>query len=87
VAWLAVVMIGVWIGAHLQTTTRGIGYVGQQATVAFILTLVQGAGPPLSATPGLERLAGILLGVCLLFVLSAAWPRIRQTGFEPSTGR
>ncbi len=43
----------------------------------LILTLVHGTGPPLSLTPGVERLVGILLGVTLLLVLSAVWPAHR----------
>lgn len=75
--WLAALLIGVWIGAYLQTTARDTGYVGQQATVAFILTVVQGWGPPLSLAPGLERLVGILSGMGLLLIISAAWPAHR----------
>ncbi len=77
-AWLAVLLAGVWVGSWLQTTPRETGYVGQQATVAFILTLVQGWGPPLTLTPGVERLVGILLGVLILLAVSAAWPTPRS---------
>ena len=77
-AWLSVLLAGVWVGSWLQTTLRDTGYVGQQATVAFILTLVQGPGPPLTLTPGVERLVGILLGVSLLLGVSAAWPAPRS---------
>jgi hypothetical protein len=76
---------GIWISAHVQASDRGIGYVGTQAAVVFISTLVQGAGPPTSILPGIERFAGItgglliLLGVLVLTapdgVTAAASPR------------
>lgn len=76
--WLAALIAGVWIGAYQQSSTRGVGYVGQQATFAFILTLVQGWGPPLSLAPGVERLVGMLLGVGLLLLVSIGWPAPRR---------
>jgi hypothetical protein len=45
----------------------------------FIMTLVQGEGPPLSSTPGIERFAGILCGlVVLLGMALLVWPRGRS---------
>jgi uncharacterized membrane protein YccC len=75
--WLAVLLAGVWVGASLQASDRGIGYVGRQATVAFIILMVQGFGPPLSLVPGLSRFFGIVLGVGLLLALLAVWPAPR----------
>jgi uncharacterized membrane protein YccC len=75
--WLVTLMAGVWICAYQQSSTRQVGYVGQQAAFAFILTLVQGWGPPLSLAPGVERLVGILLGIGLLLVVSIGWPTPR----------
>jgi hypothetical protein len=49
---------GIWITAHVQASERGVGYVGTQGAVVFISTLVQGAGPPTSIPPGIERFAG-----------------------------
>jgi uncharacterized membrane protein YccC len=70
VPWLLVLCAGVWIGAHVQNSSRGIGYVGTQGTVVFIMTLVQGFGPPDSILAGVERFAGITGG--LLIVLAVA---------------
>ncbi|MBV8614381.1 MAG: FUSC family protein [Acetobacteraceae bacterium] len=72
--WLAILLGGVWVGASLQASERGIGYVGRQATVAFIILMVDGFGPPLSLVPGLSRFVGIALGVGLLLALLAVWP-------------
>jgi uncharacterized membrane protein YccC len=67
--WLAAVAAGTWLFAYLQGSTRGIGYIGTQAAVVFIITLVQGDGPPTSIMPGINRLAGIVIGMMTLFVI------------------
>ena len=69
--WLLMLSAGIWVAAHLQSSLRGIGYVGIQAAVVFICTLMQGAGPPASIWPGVERLAGITGGLLILFAASA----------------
>jgi hypothetical protein len=61
--------VGIWVCAHVQASQRGIGYVGTQAAMVFISTLVQGNGPPLSILPGIERFAGIMGGLLILLVL------------------
>jgi uncharacterized membrane protein YccC len=68
--WLLALIAGVWIGAHVQSSTRGIGYVGTQGTVVFIMTLVQGWGPPSSIMPGIERFAGITGGLLIVLAVS-----------------
>ncbi len=68
--WLAMLTTGIWISAHLQASRRGIGYVGTQAAVVFITTLVQGLGPPTSIVPGIERFAGIVGGLLILLAVS-----------------
>jgi uncharacterized membrane protein YccC len=68
--WLLALIVGVWIGAYVQNSTRGIGYVGTQGTVVFIMTLVQGWGPPSSIMPGIERFAGITGGLLIVLAVS-----------------
>jgi len=68
--WLALLSAGVWIGAHVQSSTRGIGYIGTQGTVVFIMTLVQDFGPPDSILAGIERFAGITGGLVILMLVS-----------------
>jgi uncharacterized membrane protein YccC len=70
VPWLLVLCAGVWIGAHVQGSMRGIGYVGTQGTVVFIMTLVQGFGPPDSILAGVERFAGITGGLLIVLAVS-----------------
>jgi uncharacterized membrane protein YccC len=69
--WLAMLTAGIWVAAHVQASARGIGYVGTQAAVVFILTLVQGSGPPQSILPGIERFAGVTSGLLILLAVSA----------------
>jgi uncharacterized membrane protein YccC len=69
--WLASLAVGTWLFAYLQGSTRGIGYVGTQAAVVFIITLVQGDGPPASIMPGINRFAGIAIGMVTLLVICA----------------
>lgn len=70
--WLLLLMPGLWISSQIQSGKTGIGYVGTQAGFAFILSMIQGQGPPLSPTPGLDRFAGIMAGLTLLLVITMA---------------
>jgi uncharacterized membrane protein YccC len=73
--WLAVLFAGVWLCAHVGASTRGMGYAGIQACIGFIVTLVQGDGPPGSMTPGVSRFAGITGGILVLLAISLVlWP-------------
>jgi uncharacterized membrane protein YccC len=79
--WLVALSAGVWIGAHVQNSARGLGYVGMQGTVVFIMTLVQGWVPPTSIIPGVERFAGITGGMLIVWgviLLAEAPLRIRS---------
>jgi uncharacterized membrane protein YccC len=71
--WLITLAAGVWIGTHIQSSTRGVGYIGTQATVVYVVTLVQGWGPPSSILPGIDRFIGILCGVTILLLASLSW--------------
>ncbi len=73
--WLAALGCGVWVCAHLQASTRGIGYLGTQAAIVFIITLVQGQQAPTSLEPGADRMAGITGGLTILLLVTAViWP-------------
>jgi uncharacterized membrane protein YccC len=66
--------VGIWIGYHIQTGNEGIGYLGTQFTLAFLVTFIQGPGPVASILPGLQRLLGVLIGTAMLCLVSLAWP-------------
>ena len=69
-AWLFVLGAGAWLGAFVQNSKRCIGYVGTQGGVVFIMTLVQGFGPPESIVVGMERFAGITGGLAITLAVS-----------------
>jgi uncharacterized membrane protein YccC len=77
--WLLIIAAAMWICMHLQTSRRGVGYLGTQAAMVFIVTLAQGAGPPSSLLPGIDRFVGITGGLLVLMVVSVAlWPHLDE---------
>ena len=66
VPWLLALMAGAWLGMLVQSGRHGVGVAAAQAVIAFIMTLVQGQGPPTSLAPALERLAGMLGALAML---------------------
>jgi hypothetical protein len=79
VVWLLLLMLGTWLSSQIQSGSTGIGYVGTQAEIAFLLSMIQGQGPPLSPTPGLDRFAGIMAGLSLLLVITMVVSLFRLT--------
>lgn len=74
-AFMLTLCAGVYIATYLQGSPRGIGYVGTQATLVFIITLVQGFGPPSNIWPAIDRFGGMIGGLMILFVVSLLlWP-------------
>jgi hypothetical protein len=73
--WLAMIGAAVWLGMHVQVGPHGVGYVGTQAAFVFIITLVQGAAPPDSIMPGVDRFVGVTGGLSILLIVSLLlWP-------------
>ena len=68
--WFALLVTGVWLCSQIQTGTTGVSYVGTQAMLAFLMSMVQSLGPPLSIGPGFERLVGVMGGLSILFVIT-----------------
>ncbi len=78
-SWLLMIAVTMWICMHVQTSRRGVGYVGTQAAMVFIVTLAQGAGPPTSLVPAIDRFVGITGGLAILTVVSVAlWPSVDE---------
>jgi uncharacterized membrane protein YccC len=59
-------MLGIWIGCHVQTGREGASYIGRQFTIAFIMIFVQDNHWSAEPGPALARLAGILSGIVVL---------------------
>ena len=80
--WLLALTAVLWVGAYIQTSTRGVGYIGTQAALVLIMTLVQGWGPPDSILPGIARFAGMMAGLGILMVVSLIfWPAPPKPAF------
>ena len=59
----------------MQTSERGVSYIGIQAALVLIMTLVQGWGPPDTIWPGVDRFAGMMGGLAMLLLVSLLiWP-------------
>jgi uncharacterized membrane protein YccC len=61
-----VLMMGIWVGCHVQTGREGASYIGRQFTIAFIMVFVQDNHWSAEPGPALSRLAGILSGIVVL---------------------
>jgi uncharacterized membrane protein YccC len=86
IPWILSLAAVVWIGCYLQTSQRGVGYVGTQATIVLIMTLVQGWGPPGSLLPGIDRFAGIMEGLAILMLVSlVTWTESARPSEAPTT--
>jgi uncharacterized membrane protein YccC len=68
--WLAPIPAGIWLCSQIQTGSSGMSYIGTQAMFAFLMSLVQGQGPPATIAPGLQRLVGVMGGLSILFVIT-----------------
>ena len=68
--WVALLPPGIWLCSQIQTGTTGISYIGTQAMLAYLMSLVQGQGAPASISPGFERLVGVMGGLSVLFVVT-----------------
>jgi len=86
--WLAIIAGGVWVCMHIQTSTRGVGYVGTQAAIVFIVTLIQGSEPPNSIMPGIYRFAGVTGGLGILLIVSLLlWPSDAEAEKQQNSDR
>jgi hypothetical protein len=65
---------GIWIGHHVQIGHEGIGYLGTQFVIGFLITFIQGPAPAVSILPGLERFLGIVIGSAMLCLIMLVWP-------------
>ena len=82
--WVLLLMGGVWLSSQIQTGSTGISYVGIQAGFAFLLSMVQGQGPPLSPIPGIDRFAGITAGLAVLLIITMVMSLFRLAPLRPA---
>jgi uncharacterized membrane protein YccC len=86
--WLLLLMGGVWLDSQIQSGGTGISYVGTQGGLAFLLSMIQGQGPPVSPMPGIDRFAGIMAGLLVLLVITMIISlfRLRPSATLPAHG-
>jgi uncharacterized membrane protein YccC len=82
--WVALIPPGIWLCSQIQTGTSGMSYIGTQAMFAYLMSLVQGQGPPATISPGLERLVGVMSGLSVLFVVTLLLSLIPLSRPEPA---
>jgi uncharacterized membrane protein YccC len=68
--WVVLIPPGIWLCSQIQTGTTGVSYIGTQAMFAYLMSMLQGQGPPLTIAPGLDRLVGVMGGLAILFVVT-----------------
>ena len=72
---MVLVFCGVLVGAWVSTGPERISYGGVQIALAFLLTVLQGYGPSTSLDAAWDRIAGILLGnVVVYLIFTRLWP-------------
>lgn len=72
---MALVFAGAWLAAWVATGSPRIAYAGMQVAFAFLLCVLQGAGPAFDLTLARDRVIGILLGNLVVYlVFTRIWP-------------
>src|SRR5712671_6463527 len=84
--WLALIPPGIWLCSQIQTGTTGVSYIGTQAMFAYLMSMVQGQGPPDSISPGLDRLVGVMGGLSVLFVVTLIFSLISMPSPATAAG-
>jgi uncharacterized membrane protein YccC len=86
--WLALIPPGIWLCSQIQSGTTGVSYIGTQAMFAFLMSMVQGQGPPDTISPGFERLIGVMGGLAILFVVTLIFSLIplQRASSAPAQG-
>jgi uncharacterized membrane protein YccC len=70
ILWVVLIPPGIWLCSQIQTGSTGVSYIGTQAMFSYLMSMLQGQGPPLTIAPGLDRLVGVMGGLAILFVVS-----------------
>lgn len=69
-AWWAFALVaGIFLASRLHLSTHKHAYVGTQIGIAFMITLVTGAGPPENIIAPVSRLAGMVAGVTIMITV------------------
>ena len=66
--WSLFLIVGIFVFSRTHFSGQSNAYVGTQAVLAYLMTMVTGSGPPTTVEPVLDRLAGIFIGVVILVI-------------------
>ena len=73
---MALVFAGILIAGWVAAGSERIAYAGVQIGLAFLLTVLNGFGPSTDMSNAGDRIAGILLGNVIVYVIfTGIWPR------------
>ncbi|MEH3146541.1 MAG: FUSC family protein [Methylobacterium frigidaeris] len=66
--WLALMLAGLFVTAHVKHGGKDSAYAGHQAAIAVVLAMVQGFAPSDDILPAIDRLVGIAGGILVVAV-------------------
>jgi multidrug resistance protein MdtO len=74
-AIMLLVFLGTFAAAWVWVGSERASYAGVQVALAFLLTVLQGFGPTFDMDTARDRIVGVLLGNCVLYVVfTRLWP-------------
>lgn len=74
-AIMLLVFVGTFVAAWVWVGNERASYAGVQVALAFLLTVLQGFGPTFDLDTARDRIVGVLLGNCVLYlVFTRLWP-------------
>ena len=85
--WIVLIPCGIWLCSQIQTGTTGLSYIGTQAALAYLMSLVQGQGPPATISPGFTRLVGVIGGLSILLIVTLILSLIPLSPLSPAPAR
>lgn len=83
-AIMILVFVGTFVSAWIWVGNERVSYAGVQIALAFLLTVLQGFGPTFDMDTARDRIVGVLLGNCVLFIVfRTLWPAsVLRRGWE-----
>jgi uncharacterized membrane protein YccC len=64
--WLLFLSAGLFVCGHIYRGSGDASYVGQQAGVAIMLAMIQGAAPSSDVVPAIDRMVGVFGGILVV---------------------
>jgi uncharacterized membrane protein YccC len=66
--WLFLLFIGLYLAAHINQGKGDAAYVGMQAGIAIVVSMVQGQGVSADIAPAINRLVGVFGGIIVVSI-------------------